>query len=361
MTNLMNPFTIDIDPMERLLLINIENDADEYYVGFEPQVFNDPIQGEMHLIIAWRKDGMVDVYHQKSFQPDPAKYSIAGKGLACMQPVNFRHHFFSINDFGVHAHYYFIDFYGRTIEIRISEKNYKKRRPFGLLAPMGDAAENPLSLPLILLHDFYFVRKRKTFFSVSVNGRMHKPDALPMPIDWSRMYFTRYCPAPLIATLNPASEGILKAMELEDGSPVYSIRDYTFELDWNHQKVVIKSITRHNERHPLKLHFEPAFPSISDMTDGDFYSGTFSITGHHSTGSISGTCSVKASDGGIQINLQPDGGWKPVIPKFSLLILYTIVKVFKHWPRTYKWTAELTKSEDGCWYMSSRWVRIGRP
>jgi hypothetical protein len=35
------PFSIEIDPMERLLLVNFEKDPDSIYVGFEPQVFND--------------------------------------------------------------------------------------------------------------------------------------------------------------------------------------------------------------------------------------------------------------------------------------------------------------------------------
>ena len=277
-----------------------------------------------------------------------------------MQSVIFDHDFFSINDYGVHAHYHFVDFYGRTIEIRISEKNHTKRRPFGLLAPMGDAAENPSSLPLILLHDFYFVRKSKTVFMVCINGRTHKPDSLPMPIDWSRMYFTRYCPVPLIATFNPAFESTLTVLKIEEGTTTFTSGDYKYDLVWNHSNVLIKTITRNNERYPLKLNFEPAFPSVPDVKTGDYFFGSFSIAGHQSTGSISGTFSLKALDGSLQIILQPEIGWKPVIPKFSLLILYTFIKVFKNWPKTYIWTADLKKSEDGSWYMSSRWVRSGK-
>jgi len=58
------PFRIDIDPMEKLLLINFEKDPDPLYVGFEPQVFDDDIHGKGHSVIAWRVDGRVDVYHQ---------------------------------------------------------------------------------------------------------------------------------------------------------------------------------------------------------------------------------------------------------------------------------------------------------
>jgi hypothetical protein len=47
----INPFCIDIDPMERLLLVNFEKDPDTIYIGFEPQVFDDPINGRGHLVI----------------------------------------------------------------------------------------------------------------------------------------------------------------------------------------------------------------------------------------------------------------------------------------------------------------------
>ena len=78
------PFHIDIDPMKRLLLVNFEKDPDTTYVGFEPQVFDDPVNGRGHLVIGWRQDSRVDVYHQAGLHPDPAKYDIAGKGLANM-------------------------------------------------------------------------------------------------------------------------------------------------------------------------------------------------------------------------------------------------------------------------------------
>lgn len=79
-----NPFSIDIDPMERLLLVNIENDPDTLYIGFDPQVFDDEINGTGHLVIGWRADGRVDVYHQPALRLNPAKYAIARGGLANM-------------------------------------------------------------------------------------------------------------------------------------------------------------------------------------------------------------------------------------------------------------------------------------
>ena len=202
--NFILPFRIDVDPMERLLLINFEKDPDSLYIGFEPQVFNDTINGSGHLVIGWRIDGKVDVYYQPGLKLDPEKYDIAGKGLANMVVREMKDAFYEITDSGVQALYEFNDFHDRPVTLRINESNSKKRKPFGLLAPMGSVAENPSAMPLVLLHDFYFVRKKHTEVLVSIAGTEHKPDELPVPMDGRKMYFMRYSPEPLIATLNPA-------------------------------------------------------------------------------------------------------------------------------------------------------------
>ncbi|HMQ07560.1 MAG TPA: hypothetical protein PKC30_09685 [Saprospiraceae bacterium] len=203
--------------MERLLLINFEKDSDNIYIGFEPQVFNDAINGIGHLIIGWRKDKKIDVCHQKSLHPDPSKYNIAGAGLNEMIMVEMDKAVFIVNDYGVQAHYQFHDILNRKVEIKINEKNSAKRKPFGLLAPMGDAATHPEALPLIFLQDFYFVRKDHTELKLSIDNRSHIPDLLPMRMDGEKMTFIRYSPKPLIITLNTAFNGNLKSFELIPG------------------------------------------------------------------------------------------------------------------------------------------------
>ncbi|WP_439482765.1 hypothetical protein [Cyclobacterium plantarum] len=55
MIGFFNPFTIEIDPI--ILFVNFENDPDGVYIGFEPQVFDDTLNGKGNLIIGWRLDG----------------------------------------------------------------------------------------------------------------------------------------------------------------------------------------------------------------------------------------------------------------------------------------------------------------
>lgn len=354
------PLRIAIDPMEKLLLVNFEKDPDSSYVGFEPQVFNDDVNGVGHLIIGWRTDKKVDVYHQKSLTLDPSKYRIAGSGLNQMIPTDMAKAFFEVSDCGVQAQYKFLDISGREVEIAITETNSNKRKPFGLLAPMGDAATNPISLPLVLLHDFYFVRKKHTAITVSINNRSHKLDVLPICMDWQKMFFVRYSAKPLIATLNPEFSGVLEGFNIDIGQNSFENGDYLYEIEWMNQQAHIKSMSIKNGVYLLTMSFSPPFPCLNTILENKQIVGEFNVSGHESVGNISGCYAIISSNKTISIRIVPSKGWKPKVTKFSTWFLYTFVKLFKKWPTTYQWDAELQKRPDGSWQMESKWIRKGK-
>ncbi len=359
LTKLINPFRIDIDPMERLLLVNIENDPDTLYTGFEPQVFNDDINGTGQLVIAWRVDGKVDVYHQPGLKLDPEKYNIAGKGLANILEREMPDAFFFVDESGVQAQYEFVDLHGRLISFRISENHPKKRKPFGLLAPMGDAIENPTAMPLVLLQDFYFVRRRHSELELSINGRQHAIDNLPISIDRTKMTFARYSTKPLIATFNPEFSGVMSNIALEQNQKIVHSDDYRINLAWKEDRVFIKSITRNNHIYPVVLHFNDAFPNIADIENNSIFKGEFTIKYHPSTGKIKGIYNIEKINDEISVSIIPSKGWRPKHTKFSLRFLYTVAKVFKKWPSTYEWTATISIENDQ-FFMKSQWNRPGR-
>lgn len=355
--NLLNPFRLHYDPMERLLLVNFEGDPDTAYIGLEPQVFDDDLNGCGHLVIAWRTDGKVDVYHQDSLRLDPAKYDIAGKGLANMVAVPFEHAHYEVAKSGVQAHYAFTDIQGREVLIRIEEGHARKRAPFGLLAPMGDAAEAPSAMPLVLLHDFYFVRKRHTLAEVRIGGKQHRVDEMPLPMDFTKMYFARYSPRPLIITFNPAMDGPLHPLNWDGQSAVLEWEGHELVLAINNGQPSIQQLVRHNPVHPVCLAFDPPFPDVRALLPGELCTGRFTIEAHPSVGRIDGDYWAVRKDDKAEISLRPSGGWRPKVTKLSTWLIYNMMKMFKHWPKTYEWTAVLQLDEaDGC-QMASAWER----
>jgi hypothetical protein len=352
------PFRIEVDPMERLLLVNFENDPDEIYVGVEPQVFDDAVHGSGHLVIGWRQDGRVDVYHQPGLDLTPDRYDITGKGLAHMVERQFAAAIYEVDDFGVQAHYEFTDIHDRAVVIRISERNPRTRKPFGLLAPMGSVAEAPSALPLVLLHDFYFVRRKHTVIEVSIEGRQHRPDELPVPMDFARMLFTRYSPKPLIATLNPAFDGVLEPSIVQPFQAEVQVGDCNLMLDWKGGSPAIRCITRNDGVHPIFVRFHESFPHLRSLADSANVTGEFEIEGHPSTGRIAGRYTVHKANGQTSIVMIPTAGWKPHPTKLSLRFLYTVARVFRRWPATYQWSAILEETEGGACSMRSGWRRI---
>ena len=356
---IINPFEIVIEPMERLLLINIEKDPDSLYIGFEPQVFDDEKTGTGILVIAWRVDGKVDVYHQPSLALDPAGYDIAGLGLENMVSRAMVGAFFKVNEKGAQAEVRFEDIEGRIVELKLTEQSNRTRKPFGLLAPMGDAAENPSALPLILLHDFYFVRQNNTELSVKIDGREHTPDKLPLPIDFTRMTFARYCPDPLIVKLNPEFDGVLTALPLGENLTLHQ-DGHNIDLVLNRDIAEIQSISRSHNRHILTLTFNPAFPNLTSFA-GESTEGKFEVFGDLSTGFIRGEYKVVRSGDHINIEMIPSGGWIPNADKLSLRFLFTVQPMFKEWPTTYRWTARLEKDSESIFRIVSNWERITAP
>jgi hypothetical protein len=357
MIQFMNPFQIHIDPMERLLLVNFEKDPDSLYIGFEPQVFDDEKNGTGHLVIGWRNDGRVDVYHQPGIMPDPKKYDIAGKGLANLVETTMEEAVFEITLKGVQCIYMFRDIHQRNIILKIREANPSLRKPFGLLAPMGHAAQNPSALPLVMLHDFYFVRKKHTDILVSIDGKSHSPDKLQIPMDGKQMYFARYSPKPVIATFNPAYKGEIFPLELITGQKILQSGSQTFHFLWNDKTPSLERIVYNEALYPLELRFIDPFPHILGSKTINAIQGRFQIVGHHSVGTVAGTYSIEQTDSVTSIKLVPTEGWKPRPDKFSLRFLYTVAKMFKNWPKTYEWNAVITSSLQET-TMISKWKRL---
>ena len=353
---LFTPFGLHVDPMERLLLINIENDPDELYIGFEPQVFDDDVHGRGMLVIGWRADGLVDVYHQPTLSLDPATYDITGEGLANMVEAPLEGARFEVTESGVDASVAFTDVLGRPIELSVVERGHPPRNPFGLLAPMGAAAAEPSALPLVFLHDFTFVRRANTDVRIVVAGHERRPDTLPLPIDGSRMYFMRYSPDPLIATLNPSSDGPLAPLTLVNGE-AHADDGVVYDLLENHGRLELQRLRRAHGEHEVRIDFMPSFPDLLGLADGVRASGTFVVNADASVGTVAGDYSVERVGDSVTVRLVPSDGWTPNERLLSVRLMYTLVPLFRGWPTTYLWTAVIDVADPAAPRMRSWWVR----
>lgn len=360
MKDFILPFTVSYDTIERLLLISFERDPDSLYIGFEAQVVPGPTGKEEHLVIGWRRDGRLDVYHSSRITPDAMKYANVGKGLAHLVPRDFIDSCFEIEEGGVRARYAFQDIEGRGISLQIQEENPRKPKPFPLLAPVGYSSAAPSALFLVYLRDFYFLRKKNTLLKIQIGSREHKPDLLPFPLDAQWMFYSRYSRKPLLVYFNPDFEGILPPINVEEGAPEINTNMIRGELNWEDGALSVKKLVLQNPISPVELRFHPFFPSLLEFSQKEKFQGTFELDPVPSMGKISGTYLVEKQGDSLVLELHPQGGWRPRPDRLSLRLLFSLAPVFRRWPSTYRWKAVLTREKDGTIFMKSHWRREGK-
>jgi hypothetical protein len=352
-----SPFTLNINPMERLFLINFEKDPDEIYMGFEPQWFDDASYGTGLRIIAWRKDGYVDVYQQPGVTVEE-KIDVAAKGLAdtIVSPMESAR--FNVTPQGVDAAFAFKDKTGRKVEVEVVEKSRKPTNPFALLAPVGSSSANPSSLPVYFMFQFDFVRRANTDVSIRINGRSHKADTFPFPLNGSRVYFMRYSADTFLVDWCPAQSNTLAPLKGGEGNKLAGDNGTIHELTEEEGTPAFARISTSRNHHTFTARFQPPFPEITHIPDQASLSGQFSLAAEESAGEVKGTYQVSRNGEEVEVTLHPGGGWDPRPTTLFLKFFFTAIKLFRQWPKTYQWTAKIKLYEGAAPFMESRWERI---
>jgi hypothetical protein len=115
-----------------------------------------------------------------------------------------------------------------------------------------------------------------------------------------------------------------------------------------------------NDKHPITLKFSKPFPDIQQLEVNSSFETDFVISSFSSMGLVSGKVKMQKKDNAISLQLIPSGGWKQKADKFSLKFLYTFARVFKNWPKTYLWSAEIKSLQNDNFHIQSHWKRTNK-
>jgi hypothetical protein len=372
-TPVVTPFHLESQPMQSLLLVNFEGDPDRIYRGLEPQSFDDQTHGRGILVIGWRLDGRVDVFHDSALRLDPETYRITGKGLHRMVPRDFAAARLEFGASGAQADFDFPDLEGRRVRLVVRETDTRERRPFSLLAPMGAEAADPPALPLVYVKDFYFVRRAGSEVRIEFDGRQHEGDAIPLILDGTPMRFVRYSTRPFIVfwnpSLNPQAQVLIAGTGTGSGTltgqSAPQSRGVRYELTSNGAFREIRRMRREEGGQEVTVEFEPAIPHLLAMREGADVSGAFRITTEPAAGTVTGTWRISRQDARIHLEALPGGGWVPGEAPPMARVLFRVVSIFRTWPATYAWKATLELPGAGVEVgdflpLESAWVRVER-
>ncbi|MFO7621845.1 MAG: hypothetical protein R6W81_11375 [Bacteroidales bacterium] len=352
--NFYPPFSLTVDEMEHLILINFEKDPDKYYNTFELQQACDKTGRKRLLVIAYRNDGGADVYHQSG-------YPLASQG-SLLNDVNFTVSPLEGAKFEVDAErldvfFTFKDRYGREIEVKAAENRKPRKRPFFLLAPIGTLAKKPESFPVYSLYGMSFAKRKHTEIEILIDEARHKPDTFPLPVDCAKNYFSRYSADTFNVDWNTNFQGQLLPLFPGEGNRAEN-SNVIYELVNNSGHNEIRRMSTTNQKHQIDIDFSPPVPDIACLRDGLEMDGDFVITTDGAAGSIRGVYHVRSRGNEVEMSIHPDKGWIPNEKRLILKLLFMIVKVFKDWPKSYAWNAMINFDSTKNPLMKSSWERI---
>jgi len=342
------PFFLQIDPMEALFVISIKGDPE--FTGIEPQTFNDPINGRGMRILRYRRNGMVDVYWQPGVRVDRESFRI-GKGTADFAETEITPARLKITETGVDLHYAFTDLQGRINELTIRE-NAPGKKSFPLLAPVSADIENPIQLNVVYLPNFDLLQKPGTVINGRIGERAVKLDTIPMILHGHTIWLARYSAGTVIGKLNPPMDRPVEVDLNEAGTAVFDGM-----LVFTDPAGDLMRIGAGTEPTCVEIVFDPSFPNLLSLTEGETASGRwyFNAAGKRITG---GMYRAVHTGTNVDIDLEVLDHWKPVDLPFSVSILTTLVKVFKTWPATYRWSGKVSLGEKPS--MDGKWERVRR-
>lgn len=348
-----SPFKLDVEPMEHLILVNIENDPDKYYKIFELQQARDENDNKRLLVIAYPNSGPVDIYHQSAY-PFSQRTNVLGSANLIERPMENAK--FEVASDKIDIYFSFKDRFGRYIEVIVLEIRRKKKKPFSLLAPVGGSSDNPPSLPVYMLYEMSFTRRSYTDIKVMIDEVIHKPDTFPLPMDWSRNYFTRYSVDTFIVDWNKNYNGLLSSLK-PNKNCIIEDKGARYELINNSGHYEIKQMSVKNGKHQLKIDFLPAVPDIICLKDNIQMDGKFVISSEKTIGTIDGVYRIQRKQEVIEISIHPSGGWKPNEKNWLLKMFYLLAPSFKKWPSTFIWKAKIEITDRGAPMIESSWER----
>lgn len=340
--NAFLPLTIQRQNITQLALINFEKNPDAVYHGLELQYLKNE-DSEGWRVLAYRKDGYIDVYDDETLPIDPEEdFQVAGKGAkehvnTPMSDLRFE----KDERENVHISFAFDDVEGRPIHVAIEEGSDKSSTPFNLLAPIGLGSEQPDYFPLFWLYDFNFIRTKDLRCDISIDGREIEPDPFPvdLPIEGQFRNFIRYTFDSRLYSIFDTQQTTLQEVSLDENNQ-YSTDEILYQFD-------SEGGLSHIQADSTWVTFEPAL-NLTEKQEG-----ALNIVTDDGMGYLKGHYSLEErGPSQVQFKASFDEGWKAHVHLFTHKIFVNDRSVFAAWPKQYDYTLDIdldTKETEGRW------------
>jgi hypothetical protein len=338
---LLCPFDLQVWAVDRML--NFEIADDPHYEGLELQVFNDPVHGRgMAVLLRRREDGRVDIYYQPGLTLDPEMAQVGGElGAWTEAPIDPAR--FQIRPDGVDVEVRFADLAGRVVQVRVDDRDGRRRRRGTLLAPVGSVLEHPVSLSLFVMGGCDLVRRSGAAFDIRIDGRPVTTGRLPG--GWlHRRRLVKYTADPTVVVCNRAHDG-----------PLATRAPGEVELD--PRSGGIAALRARNGGHRARLELAPALPDLAWFRPRMSMEGTWRLDVDGTAAAVGGVWTVERRQDRVELVLDVTEGWRPTGLPPLMAAVTRLAPVFRRWPTTYRWSGTVSLGDRPT--MTARWERKG--
>jgi len=333
------PFTLNEEPMNRLLVASFKDDTE--YEGIEPQMFDSPMSKGLKILM-YRNDRKVDVYYEPGVRFDEKTFTL-GDGLGYTAETVMSRSRFEITENGVDIDIAFRDKSGRNVTIVIRE-NTRNINPFPFLAPVGENVRYPEKLFAVYMKKFDFVRREGTTVHITVGDRELTPENFPISRDGQKVYLMRYASGLVIGEINAS---VKKPFVIGNVTPGI-VKTGNLNLLVNEDNEV-QSCWLESKSDRIELNFREGFPNLLTLPQNREVKGSwqYAVSGEVLFGGI---YSLLRDNDKVYIGFDVTKKWKPGKIPFSFKVFTCIVRSFRTWPASYKWTAtvDLNKMSVDC-------------
>ncbi|WP_225753709.1 hypothetical protein [Actinotalea sp. Marseille-Q4924] len=255
------PHSLRIDGVGAML--NAELADDPVYDGVELQSFDDDTHGTgMLVFLSRRADRSVDYYVQRGLRLDAAGYRIGG-GTRSWTETEFDVARLQVAADGVLAEVRFTDVDGRAVEVHVDDRDGRPRRRARLLAPVSAGIVQPGSLLMVWMGGFDLVRVAGRAPVIRIGGRTASIGRLPGAL-LHRRHLVKYATA-------------LCSVELDRDGDAPAGAGGTGEVEVTADGSAVRRVTAARDGHAARVTFDPPFPDLRTLPDGNRSGGRWTI------------------------------------------------------------------------------------
>ena len=283
---ILSPFNLIFDSIDRLLIVNFEDDP--IYFSVELQIFQ-KLDKEYPLVIMYRKDNMMDIYYTNEIVIKNRKNMLTNlltnTSFNQLEDIEFKFQFYNM---GLDAYLYFKDKLEKDIEFKIKE-NTPRRELASILAPKGAISNKPEYFPIVFLNMFGMVIKKNTDIFIKIHGFLRNLEEMPVRMNGMEVYQAYYSLEPIIINWNNNFSGNINPIILNPPILNISNQNITYDLVKNSDYYEIKKLSGKDEKdHTITFEFSPAIPNLLSLGSNSKTNGRFSCVVEENRGIFAG-------------------------------------------------------------------------